>query len=251
MRSHKLIIILAFSLIINLVLASGVGYFIYQKGGVSYLIEKYSNNHTRAFGDYYLAKLGIFKELPNRTSDIYLVGDSITELAEWHELLSTQNVRNRGISGDTTAGVINRLQEITEGNPSKIFIMCGINNILSNIPASQTIEEYNFIISSFLEMPGPSKIYLESVLPINHNKYKEKLIHKNPWRHVPTNSEVSRINKFLNETAKKHTNIQYVDLTPLTDSTGELISEYTDDGLHLNGKGLITWAKILSPLVNE
>ncbi len=232
-------------------MASGLGYFIYQKGGVSYLIEKFSENHSRIFNDYYLAKLKIFKELSNRTSDIYLVGDSITELGEWHELLSTQNVKNRGISGDTTSGVINRLEEITEGNPSKIFIMCGINNILSNIPASQTIEEYNLIISSLLEMPGPSKIYLQSVLPINHDKYKEKLFHRNPWRHVPTSFEVSHINKFLDETAKRYTNLQYVDLAQLTNSTGELISKYTDDGLHLNGKGLIAWAKIISPLVNE
>lgn len=250
MLRRNLLIILTASLSINLALASGLGYFIYQKGGISFLGEKFSRKNTIIFSKYYLAKVAIFKELPNHSSDIYFVGDSITEFGEWHELLLTRNVRNRGISGDTTAGIINRLQEITEGKPAKIFIMCGINNILKSIPERQTIDEYGFIIASFLEMSEQSKIYLQSVLPVNQNKYK-KQISKKLRKYGIIKSEADHINKFLYEMAQRNMRIQYVDLAQLTDSSGELFSEFTDDGLHLNGKGLIAWAEIIRPFINE
>lgn len=252
-NSKKNILKLTFitSLIVNLVLGSGLGYFVYKKGGISYLKQKFSRNHTKTYGDYYQSKVGLFKELPNQTNDIYLVGDSLTDFGEWQELLSNVNVKNRGVNGDTTSGIINRIQEITEGNPSKIFIMCGINNIQGKIPGNQTIEEYHTIIRSFLQKAEGSKIYLQSVLPINKKKYNEKIIPRYPRIHIPTNIEVNNINQFLMKTAEKYPNIQYVNLFQLTNSAGELIAEYTDDGLHLNGKGLIVWAEIINPFINE
>ncbi|WP_317110333.1 hypothetical protein [Chroococcidiopsis sp. SAG 2025] len=58
------------------------------------------------------------------------MGDSLTDECEWSELLENPHIKNRGISGDTTMGVLNRLEDIVSSQPAKIFIMIGINNFI-------------------------------------------------------------------------------------------------------------------------
>jgi lysophospholipase L1-like esterase len=36
--------------------------------------------------------------------------------------------RNQGISGDITFGVLQRLDEVTEGHPAKVFILIGLSD---------------------------------------------------------------------------------------------------------------------------
>ena len=40
-------------------------------------------------------------------ADIVMLGDSMTEFAEWNELLGRNDVVNRGIRGDITEGMLN------------------------------------------------------------------------------------------------------------------------------------------------
>jgi len=77
----------------------------------------------------YKLKVGQFRSYPNSKKDIIFLGNSITAGAEWSELLQNQHARNRGISGDITFGVLERLDEVTEGKPAKVFILIGINDI--------------------------------------------------------------------------------------------------------------------------
>ena len=41
--------------------------------------------------------------------DVVMLGDSITNLVNWNEILDNKRVANLGIGGDSTAGVLNRL----------------------------------------------------------------------------------------------------------------------------------------------
>src|SRR5262245_31960720 len=70
-----------------------------------------------------------FRSYPNANSDIIMLGNSITDYAQWNELLQVNEVRNRGISGDITYGILERLDEVTEGKPAKVFVLIGINDI--------------------------------------------------------------------------------------------------------------------------
>ena len=45
--------------------------------------------------------------------------------------LGIENVRNRGISGDVTDGVLLRLGELIKYKPTSIFIMIGINDLFN------------------------------------------------------------------------------------------------------------------------
>lgn len=77
---------------------------------------------------YWNQKASMYSILPNESNEIIFLGDSITDRCEWFELLSNPNVKNRGLSGDKTSGVLDRLSEITESKPFKVFIMIGVND---------------------------------------------------------------------------------------------------------------------------
>lgn len=81
---------------------------------------------------------------------------------------------NRGVSGDTTFGVLERLDEVTEGHPSKIFLLIGINDISRNFPDGQILQNYKEIISRIQKESPKTKVYIETILPVNKsfNVYK-------------------------------------------------------------------------------
>src|SRR6185312_511847 len=85
------------------------------------------------FSTYYLQRVSHFETLPQTKGDIIFLGNSITDGAEWPELFNDIRVKNRGISGDITAGVIHRLDEITNRKPAKIFLLIGVNDLARNI----------------------------------------------------------------------------------------------------------------------
>ncbi|HEY4155590.1 MAG TPA: sialate O-acetylesterase, partial [Puia sp.] len=62
----------------------------------------------------YKQRLALFESYPNSTQDIIFLGNSITYGTDWNELLQMPRARNRGISGDISFGVLQRLEEITE-----------------------------------------------------------------------------------------------------------------------------------------
>ncbi|MDQ3279044.1 MAG: hypothetical protein M3Q06_12005, partial [Bacteroidota bacterium] len=69
------------------------------------------------FSTYYHQRVTHFKSLPKTTGDILFLGNSITDGGEWSELFNDVKVKNRGISGDVTAGVLNRLAEVAQRKP--------------------------------------------------------------------------------------------------------------------------------------
>ncbi|HKM19400.1 MAG TPA: hypothetical protein VJY14_05000, partial [Aliarcobacter sp.] len=75
---------------------------------------------------YYKHKVSQFEMLKDRNNiEIMMLGDSITDEGEWSELWG-KVVQNRGISGDTTSGVLDRLYTVNK-NIKKVFIMIGVN----------------------------------------------------------------------------------------------------------------------------
>src|SRR5574338_412786 len=104
-------------------------------------------------------KVGQFKSFPNSSKDIIFLGNSITAGIDWMELLGRTDVRNRGISGDITFCVLERLNEVTEGKPSKVFILIGINDIARNIPDSVIARNYQKIIQRIKKESPSTKIF--------------------------------------------------------------------------------------------
>ncbi|MDG3581116.1 GDSL-type esterase/lipase family protein [Galbibacter pacificus] len=181
-----------------------------------------------------------FKSYPDNPNDIVFLGNSITARAHWNELLGLPDARNRGISGDTTFGVLERLDEITEGKPEKIFMLIGINDISRNFPDSVILGNYEKIIQHIQSKSPHTKLFVETILPVNSN-------FKAYERHYHKDNHILEVNKGIKELADKYS-VTLIDLYPLfLDNEARLDAKYTDEGLHLNEIGYLHWKKILQP----
>ena len=186
----------------------------------------------------YALKVEQFKSFPNSSKDIIFLGNSITAGVDWMELLGRTDVRNRGISGDITFGVLERLNEVTEGRPAKVFILIGINDISRNVPDSFIVNNYQKIMQRIKKESPSTKIYFQTLLPVN-NEFTQFKNHYNKDEHI------LHMNEELKKLAAKE-KITLIDLYPhFLNAEKKLDKKYTIDGLHLNADGYKVWADIL------
>ena len=67
--------------------------------------------------EIYGPQLEQYRTFKRSSNDIVFLGNSITHWTNWNELLTIFNGKNRGISGDVTYGLIDRLDEALTGSP--------------------------------------------------------------------------------------------------------------------------------------
>jgi lysophospholipase L1-like esterase len=186
----------------------------------------------------YQLKVDQFRAYKDSKKDIIFLGNSITAGTDWNELLEMPNVKNRGISGDITFGILERLDEVIEGQPAKVFVLIGINDISRNIPDSVIIQNYQKIISRIKRGSPSTKIYFHTLLPTNSSFGKFK-------NHYNKEDHILWINKALKELANRE-KITLIDLYPVfLDKENNLEKAYTHDGLHLNASGYKKWSDVL------
>ncbi|MGN6618838.1 MAG: GDSL-type esterase/lipase family protein [Ilyomonas sp.] len=194
--------------------------------------------------DSYLLKAGQYKDYPDKATDIIFLGNSITYGTNWNELLQLPEARNRGISGDITFGVLERLDEVIEGQPAKVFILIGINDISRNIPDSIILSNDKKIVERIKAGSPQTKIYFQTLMPVNgtFNKFKN---------HYNKDEHILAVNEGLKKLAQEE-NITLIDLYPhFLDNENRLKKEYTFDGLHPNAAGYEVWKQILLPYVKD
>ncbi|MDP2335146.1 MAG: GDSL-type esterase/lipase family protein [Bacteroidota bacterium] len=230
---------LAFSVIINLLFILFGGYVIHRKGGIDYLKMKLNPSLAQSgYSDHYNVKKSIFEIMPNDTSEIIFLGNSITEGCDWHELFGNGNIKNRGIGGDIINGVIDRIDEVVSSNPKKIFLMIGINNLGRKNTVEQILTNYEKLITTIREKSPKTKLFIQSVIPT----YKRTDL---------LNSDIMFINTGLVTLSEKY-GLTYLDIFDvLKTEKNELDPAYTFDGLHLNGKGYLKWKDAIIQYVND
>lgn len=188
---------------------------------------------------YYRQKVSQYRLIRDtETGEIIFLGDSITDIAEWADLFKSSKMKNMGISGDKTFGVLARLEEVIRRKPAKVFIMIGINDMAAGVPASVIKANYAAIVKRLRAALPQTGIYIQSLLPTN-DTFTEFPRHQHKEAHIQA------VNSFLQQLAKEQ-QCTYVDLhSAMLDSEGRLDRQYTNDGLHLTGEGYMVWKKIL------
>jgi len=178
-----------------------------------------------------------FKADPKSKKDFVFLGNSITAGTDWARLLDLPQAKNRGISGDITFGILDRLQDVIDGKPAKIFILIGINDVSRNIPDSIILRNYKSMITRIRKGSKKTKIYFNTLLPVNSAFEKFK-------NHYGKDDHIL----WLNDQIRKFTakNVTVVDLYPVfLDKNNHLKAELTKDGLHLIPAGYQVWADFL------
>ena len=187
---------------------------------------------------YYDQKLTLFRLLPDTKGEIVFLGNSITDIGEWSEIWQNPKVKNRGISGDITYGVLARLDEVLSSKPKKLFVMIGINDIARNISDAVIISNYRRLIDRVQSESPKTQLVMQSVLPTN-DQFK-------PFKnHYGKDDHIRAVNEGLRKLSAER-GVGFVDLYPhFLDAAGRLDKQYTNDGLHLNGPGYMLWKKLL------
>ncbi len=201
--------------------------------------EKYEYN------EFYYQRSSLFELLPVKSTDIVFLGDSQTNGCEWSELLDNPNVKNRGISSDVLQGFSDRLQPIVDGRPAKVFILGGVNDISHNISPDSIATAMRRLIQK-LQVGSPStKIYLQSLLPIDNSFHRYKAM-------IGKEQTIVESNKRLKIVADE-LGVTWIDLygAMVDESTGSMKRGLTNDGLHLLGAGYLVWRDVIRKYVEE
>ena len=191
---------------------------------------------------YYARRVTLFDELPIGKKDIVMLGNSLTDGCEFNELLGNRHIKNRGIVGDIVQGLIDRIGPIIEGQPKKLFIMSGVNDISHDVSADSIARAMEKLIVMVKQGSPRTKIYLQSLLPFNNDVREWKLLKGRD--HV-----VVEANILLEQVARRQ-GVTWINLYPLfADEQGRLRADLTNDGLHLMGKGYLIWRDAIRPYV--
>ena len=190
----------------------------------------------------YARRATLFDELPIGKKDIVMLGNSLTDGGEFNELLNNRHVKNRGIVGDIVQGLIDRIDPIIKGQPKKLFIMTGVNDISHDVSADSIARAMEKLIVMVKQGSPRTRIYLQSLLPFNNDVREWKLLKGRD--HV-----VVEANILLEQVARRQ-GVTWINLYPLfVDDQGRLRAELTNDGLHLMGKGYLIWRDAIKPYV--
>ncbi len=197
--------------------------------------------HTDWAKNNYKVRIKQFENDPLNYGDIVFLGNSITQLGkDWSARFGIKNVRNRGIAGDVTDGVLLRLREITHFKPKAVFLLIGINDIY-NFHDKKEIPSSGYVGNNILEIAGnihkaspKTKIYIQTILPTSKEYLREI---------------IDSVNIVIKQNEKRGF-YKVIDLHPLfTNEQGLFKKDLTTDGTHLTEKGYQVWGDFIKPLV--
>lgn len=227
-RRRRILIVVA--VVISLLIGTLCVAFVYT--------DQVRSEKEREYWEYYNKRLAIFETengmYAEHEVDVAFLGDSITDGCDLGRYYSDYTFVNRGIGGDTTFYLKDRLDiSIYKLKPKVAVILIGTNNIHS------MLDDYEDIILDIREHTPKTEIVICSLTPMGA-KWAER------------NSTAAYNNVILDKLAEKH-GCEYVDLfTPLFDEdTGEIRKEYTVEGLHLTHEAYLVTSALIRPIISD
>lgn len=181
-----------------------------------------------------------------------LIGDSITEIFNYYELFydfckkTGQAVYNRGISGDFSNRLLERLYENALNiNPRNIVILIGTNDLGVGAPADFTEKHVRSILQTIKKHCPDANVVLQAVYPVNKYMNADSVVMVGRRK----NADIAKINAKLKAVANEF-DVNWLDLTDaLKNEQGNIKPDYCYDGLHLNAAGFTVVAKNIIPLL--
>ena len=169
-----------------------------------------------------------------RNVEVVMLGDSITDNAEWSDLFPSKLISDQGISGDTTTGVLNRMDLVYKANPEKVFVMLGINDITEGKNINEIKNNYQKIVNQLVKRN--IKVHIQSTLFVGSESRR-------------LNNEVTELNEMLEKFSHTSEQVTYVDVNDALGNDTYLSENYSYDGLHLNGEGYKAWRDVIEPYI--
>ncbi|NQW89225.1 hypothetical protein HQQ88_02795 [Curtobacterium sp. VKM Ac-2861] len=168
-------------------------------------------------------------------SPVLFLGDSITAQGSWDSWLPDEQTLNQGISGDTTDGVLARLDAVVAEQPEVIVLLIGTNDFGNHRASAEHVVRNveTILVTLRRELPGV-RLLLVSVLP----------------RQAEYTAKIEEANRHLRQfVATCHA--QYLDAWPALADGDHLDDRFTDDGLHLTDEGYRAYLGELVPALER
>lgn len=178
-----------------------------------------------------------FKTHKIDSQSIVFLGNSITNMHEWWEAFGNSHIVNRGVNGAETPIMLQHLEAVLVGHPSKIFFMMGTNDLGTsgmNNPAFVAKSVRTALIRCKKESPE-TKVYFQSILPCTTNGIKNV-------SHIPMAND--SIKRLCNEYGAT-----YIDL--YDDLKGIATKAISYDGTHLTMAGYRIWCNKIAQYVGS
>lgn len=167
--------------------------------------------------------------------DYIMFGDSITKNGKWNNLIPGYLIGNRGISGDDTSGMLDRINDIERTGAKTVFIMAGTNDVTRKVPPEE-IAKNIILMTNHMKQKNINVVIQSTILSGDKRKRK--------------NTSINKINDLLKAFSGK-SGTPFLDLNSILSPNGVLKMEYTSDGTHLNTSGYEVWSKILRAYIDS
>ena len=174
----------------------------------------------------------------NRMARVLFLGDSHVALVNWTSLLGAPLVSNRGIEGDTTAGVLARLSDEAGFSGDTAILWIGTNDVLRGESAERIAGRVSRIVEElFRAHASRIRVVVLAVAPVARWVENGRI----------RNRTVTETNQRLASAAGKegYRFISTEDL--LTDEAGFLRGDMTSDGVHLSAMAYSGIVALLRP----
>lgn len=183
------------------------------------------------------------------TDNFVFLGDSLTDFYPLEEFYDELPVVNSGVSGYQTTDILSRIDSMVAiYNPTKVFLLIGTNDIQNNKSEDEIVNNIKKIIDKIHEVRPKTKIYLESLLPVNKSD-DSKINHDMVGKRE--NKTIQSINKKLKKYAEEE-NITFINLyDEFVNDNNEMTLKYTEEGLHLSSLGYLKLTNILLPYLQD
>jgi lysophospholipase L1-like esterase len=170
---------------------------------------------------------------------VVLLGDSITQ--GWGNDFSGwfpgMKIANRGISGDTSRGVLIRMQEdVLALQPQAVVLLIGTNDLEEKAEPETIAANLKLILGELTRSDAKMPIVLCQVFPSSASKTRPA-------------DKIKKVNQLYAGIVKGNPQITFVETWPLfADPQGDAIPAEFPDLLHPNMAGYAKWAAALRPI---
>lgn len=168
---------------------------------------------------------------------IVFLGDSITQgWADVGSYFPGLKTANRGISGDTTRGVLIRLQDVFALHPRGIVLLIGTNDLDEKAEPETIAANMKLILEAIRNNNPNTPVVLCSVFPSSESQRRPV-------------AKIRKVNELYRDVAQTEPQVTLLDTWSLfADVHGDAKADIFPDLLHPNVRGYGEWAGALRPI---
>jgi lysophospholipase L1-like esterase len=180
------------------------------------------------------------QRVENDQKALVFLGDSITQ--GWGDDFSDHfpgvKIANRGISGDTTRGMLIRLKDdVLALNPTGVVLLMGTNDLEENAEPETIAGNFKLIVAELKKHNSKMPIVVCQVFPSSESK-------KRPA------AKIKQVNELYAAAVKGDPQVTLIETwTLFANADGDAKPEEFPDLLHPNKAGYAKWAAALRPIL--